>query len=194
MKKTIMSLAVVSALFSGAAMAASAANDSSYATLNFTGRVTSNLCQVATDSTVTNVNLGEVTLSQLQADNGHSTPQSFTVDLTNCDTTTKSITYTLTDNNASDSRRGYLVPQSKDTTATGVGVYISKSDGTPVEMSKEVSHTIDTNGTDALPSQKLAFTAYIAKADDLAGFNQNLGAGDVSAQGTLTIKAVAAAG
>ncbi|HHK9025308.1 TPA: type 1 fimbrial protein, partial [Escherichia coli] len=41
MKKTIMFFAVASALFSGAAMAAPAANDASTATLNFTGRVTS---------------------------------------------------------------------------------------------------------------------------------------------------------
>lgn len=52
MKKTIMSLAVVSALLSGGAMAAlnngQADNSASTATLNFTGKVTSSLCQVNT--------------------------------------------------------------------------------------------------------------------------------------------------
>ncbi|EFO0111510.1 fimbrial protein [Escherichia albertii] len=193
MKKTITSLAVVCALFSGAAMAASAANDSSYATLNFSGRVTSNLCQVATDSTVTNVDLGEVSVSQLTTGNKRSTPQSFNVTLSNCDTTVKTISYTLSDNNAADSVRGYLIPSSGDTSATGVGVYITKSDGTPVEMSKTVSHAVETDGTNALPSQKLSFTSYIAPADDLQGHMQNISAGNISAQATLTIKATAGA-
>ncbi|MCZ8858862.1 fimbrial protein [Escherichia albertii] len=193
MKKTITSLAVVCALFSGAAMAASAANDSSYATLNFSGRVTSNLCQVATDSTVTNVDLGEVSVSQLTTGNKRSTPQSFNVTLSNCDTTVKTISYTLSDNNAADSVRGYLIPSSGDTSATGVGVYITKSDGTPVEMSKTVSHAVETDGTNALPSQKLSFTSYIAPADDLQGHMQNISAGNISAQATLTIKATAEA-
>ncbi|HAY0242156.1 TPA: type 1 fimbrial protein [Escherichia coli] len=189
MKKIVMSLAVVSAMFSGATMAASAANDSSYATLNFTGRVTSNLCQVGTGSSDTNVNLGEVTLSQLQSGARRSTPQSFNVSLENCDTGVNTITYTLTDNNAPDVVKGYLIPQSTDTTATGVGVYVAKSDGTPVEMSKSITHAVETDGTNALPSQKLSFAAYIAPAADLSGHLQTLGAGSVKAQGTLTIKA-----
>lgn len=190
-KKIVMPLAVISAMFSGAAMAASAANDSSYATLNFTGRVTSNLCQVGTGSSDTNVNLGEVTLSQLQTAQ-RSTPQSFNVSLENCDTGVNTITYTLTDNNAPDVVKGYLIPQSTDTTATGVGVYIAKSDGTPVEMSKSITHAVETDGTNALPSQKLSFAAYIAPAADLNGHLQGLGAGSVKAQGTLTIKAATA--
>lgn len=188
-KKVVMSLAVFSAMFSGAAMAASAANDSSYATLNFTGRVTSNLCQVGTGSTDTNINLGEVSLSQLTTGARRSTPQSFDVSLENCDTGMNTITYTLTDNNASDVVKGYLIPQSTDTTATGVGVFISKSDGTPVEMSKSITHAVATDGTNALPSQVLSFTAHIAPVTDLQGHLQQLGAGSVKAQGTLTIKA-----
>ncbi|HHW0229786.1 TPA: fimbrial protein [Escherichia coli] len=189
MNKTIMSLAMISALFSGGAMAASAANDSSYATLNFNGRVTSNLCQVATDSVISNIDLGEVTTSQLNTGSQRSTPQSFNVALSNCDSTVNTITYTLTDNNAADSVAGYLIPRSGDTSATGVGVYITKSDGTPVEMSKTITHVVETNGTTALPSQKLSFTAYMAPAAGLQGHMQNVGAGNVSAQGTLTIKA-----
>ncbi|HAP3355981.1 TPA: type 1 fimbrial protein [Escherichia coli] len=190
MKKTLLaSLTIASAFFSAGALAVSAANDSSFATLDFNGRVTSNLCQVATDSAVTNVDLGEVTVSQLNAGNQRSTPQSFNVTLSNCDTTVNTITYTLADNNAADSVRPYLIPRSNDTSATGVGVYITKSDGTPVEMSKTINHVVETDGTNALPSQKLAFTAYIAPAADLQGHMQNIGAGNVSAQGTLTIKA-----
>ncbi|EEU9600086.1 type 1 fimbrial protein [Escherichia albertii] len=190
MKKTIVSLAVVSALFSGGAMAVAAANDSSLATLNFSGRVTSNLCQVATDSIVTDINLGEVSVSQLN-NSSHSTPQSFNVMLNNCDTSVNTITYTLSDNNASDSVRGYLIPRSSDTSATGVGVYVTKSDGTPVEMRKAITHAVETDGTNALPNQKLSFSAYIAPAADLQGHMQSIGAGSVSAQGTLTIKASA---
>ena len=89
MKKTIMSLAVVYALFSGAAMAASAANDSSYATLNFTGRVTSNLCQVSTNDVVQSIDLGEVTKQQIT--DRAVKKQSFSVTLNNCDTTVSKI-------------------------------------------------------------------------------------------------------
>ncbi len=65
MKKTIMSLAVVSALFSAGAMAdlsadGKADNSASTATLNFTGKVTSSLCQISSDDIAKTINLGEI--------------------------------------------------------------------------------------------------------------------------------------
>lgn len=138
MKKTMLSLAVISSLFSGAAMAAGADNNSSYATLNFSGRVTSNLCQVSTENTTTDINLGEVTVSQIKE--GTYKPQSFVVTLNNCDTTTNSITYTIADKNGSAGATAqYLEPESNDTSATGVGVYVEKSDATPITIGSEQS-------------------------------------------------------
>lgn len=63
MKKTIMSLAVVSAFLSGSAMAAltngQADNSASSATLNFSGKVTSSLCQVSTSDLTKTISLGK---------------------------------------------------------------------------------------------------------------------------------------
>ncbi|EFJ2925019.1 type 1 fimbrial protein [Escherichia coli] len=187
MKKTMLSLAVISSLFSGAAMAAGADNDSSYATLNFSGRVTSNLCQVSTENTTTDINLGEVTVSQIKE--GTYKPQSFVVTLNNCDTTTNSITYTIADKNGSAGATAqYLEPESNDTSATGVGVYVEKSDATPITIGSEQSLDVQKDESGALPQQSIALRAYIkekADPDSVIG-------GTVNASATMTIKTATA--
>ncbi|EAB1452168.1 type 1 fimbrial protein, partial [Escherichia albertii] len=76
MKKTLMSLAVVSVLMSGSAFAAignngqATNNDASQATLNFAGKVTSSLCQVNTSDVTKDIELGEVSSAALKAANG----------------------------------------------------------------------------------------------------------------------------
>ncbi|HDC4802751.1 TPA: type 1 fimbrial protein [Escherichia coli] len=189
MKKTIiMSLAAVSALLSGSAMATSSANDSSYATLNFSGRVTSNLCQVSTSDVVKDIDLGEVTKTQIQ--DGSQKKQSFSVQLNNCDTTVSQISYILSDSNSNVSSANYLQPTSGDTSAQGVGVYVEKSDGTAITTGTSNSIDVLKNGTDALPQQTIALQAYVDSTTpkDITG----VVAGTVNAAGTLTIKAVAA--
>lgn len=187
MKKTIMSLAVVSALLSGGAMAAGASNDTSYATLNFSGRVTSNLCQVSTADTTTDVDLGEVTVTQVK--DGTYKPQSFVVTLNNCDTTVDSIAYTIADKNGSAGvTADYLEPESNDTSAQGVGVFIEKSDGTPITIGSEESLDVQKDGTGALSQQSIALRAYV-KDKGVVG---NVVGGTVNASATMTIKTAAA--
>ena len=84
LKKTVMSLAVVSALLSGSAMAdvsgnGQADNSASTATLNFMGKVTSSLCQVNTSDLTKSISLGEVSAAVLNTADAHSPRQSFTV-------------------------------------------------------------------------------------------------------------------
>ncbi|HAI0478253.1 TPA: type 1 fimbrial protein [Escherichia coli] len=191
MKKTIMSLAVVSALFSGAAMATSAANDSSYATLNFTGRVTSNLCQVSTNDVTQSIDLGEVTKQQIT--DRATKKQSFSVTLNNCDTTTSQISYVLADGNNHQSTANYLQPKSNDTSAQGVGVYVTKSDGTAITVGTKYDIDVQkaNDGTSALPQQVIALTGYIDSVTP--GDASNVVGGTVEAIGTLTIKAATAA-
>lgn len=189
MKKTIMSLAVVSALFSGVAMATSADNDSSYATLNFSGRVTSNLCQVSTDDVTQSIDLGEVTKQQIT--DSATKKQSFSVTLNNCDTTVSQISYVLADGNNNDSSANYLQPKASDTSAEGVGVYVTKSDGTAIKVGDTYNIDVQKNGSDALPQQVIALAAYIDSTSpgDVGGVT----GGTVEAVGTLTIKAATAA-
>ncbi|EGO9522587.1 type 1 fimbrial protein [Escherichia coli] len=188
MKKAIISLAAVSILLSGGVMASGANNDSSYATLNFEGRVTSNLCQVSTADTTTDIELGEVTVAQIKE--ATYKPQSFVVTLNNCDTTTESISYTIADKNGSaGATAAYLEPESNDTSAQGVGVYIEKSDGTPVTIGREESLAVQKDVSGALPQQSIALRAYIkdkGDADSVVG-------GSVNASATMTIKTAVAA-
>ncbi|MFT2321189.1 fimbrial protein [Escherichia coli] len=187
MKKTIMSLAVVSALLSGGAMAASADNDSSYATLNFSGRVTSNLCQVSTSDVTKDIDLGEITKQQIT--DGSQKKQSFTVSLNNCDTTVSQISYVLSDGNNNVDQAQYLLPKSGDTSAKGVGVFVETSGGDAVTTgeTKTIDVLKDADGS-ALPQQTIALQAYV----DKTGAVTDVSGGTVDATGTLTIKAATA--
>ncbi|MXC97192.1 fimbrial protein [Escherichia coli] len=189
MKKSILSLVVLSSIFSGGALAASAANDSSYATLNFSGRVTSNLCQVSTNDVTKSIDLGEVTKTQIA--NSSQPKQSFSVTLNNCDTTVADISYILTDTNNNTSSAPYLVPVNTDTSAQGVGVYVTKSDGTAIQVGNKYTINVQKEGTNALPQQSVALTAYVDSITK--GDVTNVVGGTVDAAGTLTIKAAAAA-
>ncbi|EEZ9068109.1 fimbrial protein [Escherichia coli] len=188
MKKTIMSLAVVSALFSGAAMAAGADNDSSYATLNFSGRVTANMCQVSTSDVVKDIDLGEITKTQIK--DGTQKKQSFSVQLNNCDTSVSQISYILSDGNNNKDQATYLQPTSGDTSAQGVGVYVETSDGTAIVTGQTNNIDVLKNADGALPQQTIALRAYV----DAINVDKTTGVvgGTVNATGTLTIKATTA--
>ncbi|HAZ3609953.1 TPA: type 1 fimbrial protein [Escherichia coli] len=189
MKKTIISLAVFSALMSGVAVAAPADNDASKATLNFSGRVTSSLCQVKTDDLTKDIYLGEVSKSALEA-TGKGPAQSFQVNLVNCDTTTNDITYVLADANNNGSAN-YLVPKSGDTSADGVGVYIETSKGTAVEVGTEQNLEVVSNNGSALSEQVIPLRAYIGTQTGQGGTlgPNGITAGTVDATGVLTIRA-----
>jgi len=185
--KNLIYLAMFSILLSGGAMAASADNDSSYATLNFSGRVTSNLCQVSTSDVTKDINLGETTKQQIT--DSSQKKQSFTVRLNNCDTTVSQISYVLSDGNNNADQAGYLLPKSGDTSAKGVGVFVETSGGDAVTTgeTKTIDVLKDADGS-ALPQQTIALQAYIDKTGDVSGVS----GGTVDATGTLTIKAVTA--
>ncbi|MGT8801704.1 fimbrial protein (plasmid) [Klebsiella variicola subsp. variicola] len=200
MKKTIMSLAVVSALVSGVAFANPPKNDASKATVNFTGSVTASLCQVKTDNLTQTISLGEVSKSALKA-TGQGKPQSFQIGLTNCDTTTNTISYVLADGNYTPAvgatSIAYLVPKSGDNSAKGVGVFVETSDGTAVTPGSTTPNTIEVskNGNEALSDQTISLRAYIATKDkqgaDLDAQTPTVEAGTVDAVGVFTIKASA---
>ncbi|EES9566313.1 TPA: fimbrial protein [Escherichia coli] len=194
MKKTIMSLAVVSALMNGVAFAAPADNDPSKATLNFSGRVTSSLCQVKTDDLTKDISLGEVSKSALAA-SGKGPAQSFQVNLINCDTTTNDISYVLADangnGNGANGASTYLVPKSGDTAAEGVGVFVETSNGTKVNIGTEQTLKVVSNGATALSEQVIPLRAYIGTQNGTGGTigTNGLKAGTVDATGVLTIRA-----
>lgn len=186
-----MALAVLSILVSGSALAAPSANDSSTATLNFTGKVTNSLCQVSTADITKNIALGEVSKSAMDT-NGKSPAQSFSVTLNNCDATTNDISYVISDVNNSTSNALYLEPKSGDTSAGGVGVFLEKSDGTAIKIGETVALDIikDTGSNNqALPQQTIPLKAYIGKKNDSA----TVTAGTVDAGAIMTIRATTTA-
>nr|WP_308663191.1 fimbrial protein [Escherichia albertii] len=196
MKKTITSLAVVSVLLSGSATAAlnnigQADNSASTATLNFKGKVTSSLCQVSTGDVSKTIQLGEVSAAQLNNGTGRGPSKSFSVSLENCDPTVSTISYVIRDQNGPVDTAGgtsaYLIPESSDTSAKDVGVYIADSKGTAIQIGNTVEINATTDGENALASQVIPLTAYISKVGN------NVVAGDVNAVGVMTIKAAAAA-
>lgn len=190
MKKKVLALAVFSVLASGSVFAAPAANDSSAATLNFGGKVTASLCQVSTADLTKDIDLGEVSKAALDT-SGKSPAQSFSVTLNNCDTSTANIDYVFSDVNGSTNNAPYLEPKATDTSASGVGVFLAKPDGTKIDVGQNVKLDIikDTNGTSALPQQTIPLQAYIGKKNTNAGVT----AGTVDASAILTIRATAAA-
>lgn len=192
MKKTIMSLAVVSALLSGSAMAAltngQADNSASTATLNFSGTVTSSLCQVNTSDMGKTIQLGDASLSDLNA-GGQSPFMSFDIGLVNCDSSVSDISYVISDSNGSPANGAttsdYLVPKSTSTSASGVGVYIADSEHNPISIGENKALSVIKDANGALSQQTIPLVAYM-KA--VAG---NATAGTVDATGVVTIKATA---
>ncbi|MDY9722900.1 fimbrial protein [Escherichia coli] len=203
MKKTIMSLAVVSALLSGHAMAelntsGQADNSASTATLNFTGKVTSSLCQVNTSDLAKTITLGEITATQLKNGSGRAPSQSFTVGLSNCDPTVSNISYVIRDGNGSPSEgqmtSSHLIPKSTDTSARGVGVYIVDPTGKAIQIGENKDFGVVKNDKqEALSEQTIALAAYIGTASGSADGSNAVTPGDVDAVGVMTIKAAAAA-
>lgn len=200
LKKTIMSLAVVSVLLSGSAVAAlnnsgQADNSASTATLNFTGKVTSSLCQVNTSDLTKTISLGDVSAAQLKNNTGRAPSHSFSVGLTNCDPTVSNITYVIRDGNSSpeqgQAQSAYLIPKSDDTSAKGVGVYIADPKGNAIQIGENKNFGVVKDENGALSEQNIALTAYIGTASGAAA-NGDVFPGDVNAVGIMTIKAAAA--
>ncbi|HAY0106687.1 fimbrial protein [Escherichia coli] len=194
MKKTIMSLAVVAALFSAGSMAAltngQADNSASTANLNFTGKVTSSLCQINTSDLDKTIQLGNASVTDLNAD-GQSPFMTFSVGLVNCDPSVTDIQYVISDANSSPAAgntTGYLIPKSTGTSATGVGVFITDPQHAAINVGANKTLKV-VNGPDnkALAEQNISLAAYMKKA-----YGDAVTAGTVDATGVMTIKATAA--
>lgn len=194
MKKTLMSLAVVSVLMSGSALAdigdngQANNNDASQAELHFTGKLTSSLCQVATSDVKKEIYLGELSRAALVA-SGRGPSQSFSVSLVNCDPQVTTIKYSLQDKNGSVG--DYLVNQSGDTMAKGVGVYIEDNLNQALQVNgAENTVTVQRDNTGALPDQVIPLTAYIgATAQGPVTDPDTLTMGLVDASAVMTIRA-----
>ncbi|HAX3195434.1 TPA: type 1 fimbrial protein, partial [Escherichia coli] len=203
MKKTIMSLAVVSALFSAGAMAALSAdgkadNSASTATLNFTGKVTSSLCQVSTDDITKTIELGELSSAQLKSGSGRGLSKYFNVKLVNCDSTVGDISYVIRDANSSSAQGAtnskYLVPKLTDLAAKGVGVYIVDNNDNAINIGDTHHYGVIKGEGDAgaLSDQTISLGAYIGTQSGAKDDTNAVEAGTVDATGIMTIKATTA--
>ncbi|EEU9342409.1 F6 fimbrial major subunit FasA [Escherichia coli] len=187
MKKSALTLAVLSSLFSGYSLAAPAENNTSQANLDFTGKVTASLCQVDTSNLSQTIDLGELSTSALKA-TGKGPAKSFAVNLINCDTTLNSIKYTIAGNNNTGSDTKYLVPASNDTSASGVGVYIQDNNAQAVEIGTEKTVPVVSNGGLALSDQSIPLQAYIGTTTGNPDTNGGVTAGTVTASAVMTIR------
>lgn len=200
--KTLLALGFVSCVMSANAMAAlnpdgQADNSASTATLNFNGKVTSSLCQLSTSDFEKTIQLGEISAAQLKAGSGRAPSQTFTVSLENCDPTVSNISYVIQDGNGSPAEGGvtsdYLTPLSDETSAKGVGVYITEPEGTPVKIGETKDYGVIKDDSDgALANQTISLAAYIGTSSGSADGGE-VQPGFVNAVGVMTIKATAAA-
>ena len=199
MKKTIMSLVMAATLVNGTAFAAigdngqAGNNDASQATLNFNGKVTSSLCQVSTGDIQKDIELGEVSSAALKAQKGRGPSKSFSVSLVNCDSDLANIAYVFQDKNGNNNTNNYLVPESSDTAAKGVGVYLEDAQNNQINVGATKTHTV-VNGADnkALPNQTIPLAAYIGTTSGNTGtIGAGVTAGIVKASAVMTIRATA---
>ncbi|WP_064359479.1 fimbrial protein [Raoultella ornithinolytica] len=179
-----LGMGVSSSVFAAADVTAS---DASVATVDFSGSVTSNTCQLDTSSVQQTVNMGEVKVASLQ--NGGMGPrQNFSINLVDCDDQTQGFQVTFEDNNGSDSSRNYLTntSQGNGLEATGVGVMIAHiNNGTDLTLGQpaDMEASVDAgNNNAAWPQQVISFDAYLKGIE-----NQTPTAGYVNASASVSI-------
>lgn len=190
MKKNKIHMAIIalSMGLSSSVMAAAdvTASDASVATVDFMGSVTSNSCQLATESVQQTVNLGEIKVSTLN--NGAAGPRhAFQINLVDCDSSTQGFSVTFEDAQGYDANRDYItnISQGDGSDAKNVGVRIAKIDGgNDLVLGQEIDFdaSVDPNSGDAWPQQTLGFDAYLVKTD-----GGTATAGTVNASATVSI-------
>ncbi|WP_392566961.1 fimbrial protein [Utexia brackfieldae] len=128
-------------------------------TVNFTGSINSGACSISPESVDQTVDLGSVTKSVLES-NGTSSPQSFQINLEDCDLTG------LTNKTINITFSGAAAGTGSDATLLGIvgsgagaGIQITDSNGTPVTLGQA------TTSTHVLQAgnNTLLFSAYLKK-------------------------------
>lgn len=135
---------ILATLISGAMSASALAAEAGSGTVTFTGSIIEAACSIAPESVDQTVELGAVSSSQL-AGEGKSAPQKFEIELQNCDMTfeteagtpVKAVSATFTGGiSAGDTDQTQLAIIG---TASGAGVVIMGSNGTPVKLDGSLS-------------------------------------------------------
>lgn len=139
-----MKKVILATLISGAMSASALAADAGSGTVTFTGSIIEAACSIAPNSVDQTVELGAVASSQL-ADNGKSAPQTFEIELQNCDMTfvtdagtpVKTVSATFTGGiSAGDTTNTQLAIVGS---ASGAGVVITGANGMPVKLDGSVA-------------------------------------------------------
>lgn len=193
LKKSVMATIVAMGMgISGSVMAAASSADGSTGQVQFDGRVTSNSCQLATESSSLVIDLGEVKASTLN-DGTQGPRQNFSINLVDCDSATQSFAVTFEDALGYNTTAGnkYLVNKTMGdgSEAQNVGVYLAHVNqgaeitlGEPQTMSASLDAS-DPDNTSAWANQTVSFDAYMAKTG-----NSDVTAGSVLANATVSIK------
>ncbi|MBB3320869.1 fimbrial protein [Atlantibacter sp. RC6] len=158
MKKLLISLAVISAINTGAALA-------SDGVINFTGEIVDTSCQVDADSKDMTVDLGKVNKSSFNQVGDEESATKFTIKLTGCPTTATGVSGAAIkfEGESVVGDDTVLALTNGAGAATGVGVEIKDSTDNPVSM-KVTPTTFLPIGTDGTMS--LNYTAYYRAISD----------------------------
>lgn len=177
MKSTIAILATVAALTISTQSFADAG------TINFKGNVVAAACDIAVDgASSANIALGDWPTSTFKNTGDKSSPQPFTLTVSNCNSGTYQFAFTGT----ADSTNTNLF---KVSTATGVGIGIASADGaTAVDInttaSSQSNASLTTTGSNGSATGTLNLQAFY----QATGAEVNAGAADATARVTLQQK------
>ena len=158
MKKLLISLAVISAINTGAAFA-------SDGVINFTGEIIDSSCQVDTGSKDMTVNLGKVNKSSFNQVGDEVSATKFSIKLTGCPTVATGTTQAAIkfEGQSVDSDDTVLALSETTGAAAGIGVEIKDWADNPISMRATPSSfmPIGTDGT-----MTLNYTAYYRSTSD----------------------------
>lgn len=149
-KKIVLSLALVSSIGMGVANAA--VKDQGHGTVTFTGSIIDAPCSITPESSDQTVKLGQISNLALQ-NGGKSVPETFTIDLTQCDTSTKKTVSTTFAGTESTAQPGLLALMGS---AKGASIAITTATGELVELGKASPAQPILNGDNSL-----VFAAYL---------------------------------
>ncbi|PKH26665.1 hypothetical protein CIG19_02405 [Enterobacterales bacterium CwR94] len=169
MKKNIAALAIITALFATTAQAADG-------TINFTGNITDDTCDVSAASSAQNVNLGTIGSDSFAAGAGTtSAATGFSVVLSSCPASHTNVAVKF-DGLPDGGNPAVLALTNTGTNAQGVGIQLRDNDGTPLSLFAD-SKPVAINAGNATLNFSAAYVATAA----------TVSAGDANSTANFTV-------
>ncbi|KAA5971611.1 fimbrial protein [Pantoea sp. M_9] len=152
MKRTILAMTTVASLFSGAAFAVDG-------TINFTGKITDDTCDIDAGSATQNINMGTIGSDAFQGPGTIAGATGFKIVMTNCPASHSAVSVKF-DGAPDNGNPDILALSSSPTNASGVGIQLRDYDRTPISLNTDSKPVPVTGGTATMNFS----AAYIATA------------------------------